>query len=80
MMDLDNFSITPMSFQNGSRLYLAEKNSWNTNHGGRYFPAVVLCCRHSDVQRFQIQCRYLKQTIKNLNMRIKMWYLYIIHF
>lgn len=60
MMNDMNFSISSMSFQKGSRLHLAEKNSWNTNHDGRYFPAVVLCYRYSDVQRFQTRCRYLK--------------------
>jgi len=53
-----NFSMNPINFRN--KLCSAEKNNWNTNHGGRYFPAVVLSCRYSDVQRFQTQCQYLK--------------------
>lgn len=64
MMNVDmNFSISSVSLQNGPRLYLVEKNSWNTNRGGRYFPTVVLCYHYSDVQRFQTRCRYLKLKI-----------------
>lgn len=59
-----NFSINPTSFRNASRLYYAVgTNSWNTNRGGRYFPAVVLYCLYSDAQRFRIRCRYLNSNI-----------------